>query len=68
MAKIDYLENHQLTETLPYYWAGFTLTGSNKAVKLSSNKYWQMIVVCAISFILITVIVYFKRRKKSLDI
>jgi len=64
-SKINYLNNHQLTEVLPYYWAGFTLTGSTEPIALNSAigwitywKYFLMVVLC----IVILTFMYFNRR------
>lgn len=63
LAKIKYLNEHQYSEVLPYYWASFTLTGSTEPVELSES-YFQgiplLIIITAISLVLLLI---YKKRK-----
>ncbi|MEM9547115.1 MAG: CHAT domain-containing tetratricopeptide repeat protein [Bacteroidota bacterium] len=43
MAKIDYLKSAQYSEILPYYWAGYTLTGNINPLDLKKTKSFFMI-------------------------
>ncbi len=36
-AKLQYLKNHSLSETSPYYWASFTLIGNSNKINLSNS-------------------------------
>lgn len=36
-AKLHYLKNHSLSDASPYYWASFTLLGSDKPINLKSS-------------------------------
>lgn len=38
LSKKDYLKDHQYSEILPYYWATFTLTGSNTPIEINTNN------------------------------
>ncbi|MGB3466268.1 MAG: CHAT domain-containing protein, partial [Cyclobacteriaceae bacterium] len=65
-AKLHYLKNHTLSDVSPYYWASFTLLGSDKPIDLRSplsNFMWLVIgflIVCIVFFA-----VYLKKSRKQ---
>lgn len=62
LAKIKYLKKHQSYESLPYYWASFTLTGSTKPIHLVTTNY--VIYTCLfIAILLVGLFIWFKKRK-----
>lgn len=61
-AKIKYLKKHQSYETLPYYWASFTLTGSTKSIHL--DKINSFIYIFSILTILLIGLLLWLKNKK----
>ncbi|WP_299890486.1 CHAT domain-containing protein [uncultured Lacinutrix sp.] len=61
-AKLDYLKNHQLELSSPYYWASLTLMGNSEAIEITSNtSIWVISLV--IIFGLIFLFLILKKRK-----
>lgn len=64
LAKIDYLNDHQYSEALPYYWAAYTLTGSTDSIELKSNSQRSFIILLLSSVGLLLILLYLFRRIK----
>lgn len=60
LAKLNYLKKHQLSETLPYYWASFTLTGSTTPIALTHTTPWALYVL---SVLIALIALYFAKKK-----
>lgn len=63
LAKIEYIKKHQLSETTPYYWASFTLTGSTKIMLFSEKENKIYVILCVIFFTVLICLFIYKRRK-----
>ncbi|AXT21021.1 CHAT domain-containing protein [Flavobacteriaceae bacterium AU392] len=59
-AKLTYLNNHNLSEASPYYWASFILLGENNTLKPPSSKWFFYLFF----FILACIILYFIKKNK----
>ena len=65
-AKLHYLKNHSLSDVSPYYWASFTLLGSDNPIDLqfprSNFKWWLtgLLIACILLFAF-----YLKKRQKK---
>ncbi len=61
-AKLDYLNNHNLSEGSPHFWATFVLLGDPSALQTSSrlSKYWWLLLL---SILLVVVIAYRTHQK-----
>ncbi|MEL6561729.1 MAG: CHAT domain-containing protein [Bacteroidota bacterium] len=65
-AKLHYLKNNSLSDASPYYWASFTLLGSDKPITLKSpqsNLKWWIIGPLLIGIIFLAF--YSKKRQKQ---
>ena len=61
-AKIKYLKKHQSYETLPYYWASFTLTGSTKSIHLDKTNSF-IYIFSILTILLIGLLLWLKNKK-----
>lgn len=61
-AKLTYLENNQLSNTFPYFWASLSLTGNSDALPEVSNTYYYLMII---GIILLIVLFFSIRRKRS---
>ncbi|WP_160128616.1 CHAT domain-containing protein [Kordia antarctica] len=64
LAKKAYLQNHDRAQSIPYYWAAFTLTGSTNSVTLQPVQNYAYIVVGIT--IVVFLLLFFYYRKKTL--
>lgn len=57
-AKLNYLANHQLSETIPYFWASFSLIGDISPIEISSNfnYFWVALIGTGILLIVFLLI------------
>ncbi len=64
LAKLDYIQNHSLSETSPYYWSSLVLIGDSRGIQSSSLPwlYWALIVVL---LLLLFVIWFLKNRRNK---
>ena len=63
-SKTQYLENHEFSEALPYYWAAFTLTGSTKTIALSAKPPYILIFgSIGIVGLLAVALLWFRKRR-----
>lgn len=62
-SKLNYLKNHSLSESSPYYWASFILIGDTSPVELS-NEYTLFYYIAIAVLILISTIFYLIKIKK----
>ncbi len=62
-AKLTYLKNSELSNSLPYFWASLTLTGNSDALPKVSNNLYHWIIIVAILFLVF--ILYNKRRRRT---
>ncbi len=60
-AKLNYLENHSLSEASPHYWASFILLGEDTVIKSSTNQWWYLLWIL---LGLLIIFLIFKLRKK----
>ena len=60
-AKLTYLENNQLSNTFPYFWASLSLTGNSDALPEVSNIYYYYVIAGVILLLLL----FFFRRKEE---
>ncbi len=62
-AKLNYINNHQLSEQSPYYWSSFILLGDTGKIPLENNN--LLFIAIVISAILVFMIfLYYKKVKK----
>ena len=62
-AKLNYINNHQLSEQSPYYWSSFILLGDTGKIPLENNN--LLFIAIVISAILVfMVFLYYKKVKK----
>ena len=59
-AKLNYLDNHSLSEASPYHWASFIVVGDNAPIK-ASQSLWPFLPIGVIALLLF--LVYRFRRK-----
>lgn len=57
-AKVEYLKNHDKTNSNPYYWGGFVLMGSNQVLQLEqsnniTDKLWVWLLFGGVGLVLI---------------
>lgn len=62
-SKLNYLKNHSLSESSPYYWASFILIGDTSPIELP-NEYHLFYYLAFAALILFSAIFYFKKVKK----
>jgi CHAT domain-containing protein len=60
-AKLNYLENHSLSEASPHYWASFILLGDDAIVENTTN---QWLFFLYLFFAILLVLLVFKLSKK----
>ncbi|MEW7280544.1 CHAT domain-containing tetratricopeptide repeat protein [Aquimarina sp. 2201CG1-2-11] len=63
LAKLDYIQNHSLSETSPYYWSSLVLIGDSGGIQSSSLSwlYWALIVV----LLLLLVVIWFLKNRRN---
>ncbi len=62
-SKLNYLNNHSLSQASPYYWASFVMLGDTDPLNKSSN-FW-IIAFCGCTLIALALLLfYFYKRKK----
>ena len=61
-AKLNYLENHSLSEASPHYWASFILLGENDAIINSSINWWLYSIIL---ILLIFVFFYLIKKRRT---
>jgi CHAT domain-containing protein/tetratricopeptide (TPR) repeat protein len=62
-AKLNYLNNHQLSEQSPYYWASFVLIGNHESINFSSKTFPYMKMLFFLSILSIVIYLVGKRKK-----
>jgi CHAT domain-containing protein len=60
-AKLTYLRNSELSNSLPYFWGSLTLTGNSDALPEVSHNLYYWIIIVGILFIVVAL--YNKRRR-----
>lgn len=70
-AKLDFLENANRLKSLPFFWAGYMIVGSNEPVELRNNGAQlplatRLLMVSAGIFVLMAVLFWYRRKKKDL--
>lgn len=63
-AKKLYLENHQLEQTSPYFWASITLTGDNSPLELKQDYFWLVIIALIVVLGIIVIAFIYSTKKK----
>lgn len=63
VAKLNYLNNHQLSEQSPYYWASFILIGDSEKIYLSNNNTLFIIIILSITLLIISCLFYRKLKR-----
>ena len=66
-AKIDYLENHSLSEVSPSYWASFMLVGDYGEIAIADSFFqtYKYILLARILLLIILLIIYIKKKQKT---
>lgn len=64
-AKLNYIENAQLSERSPYFWSSLILTGSNEDSISSATNYYIYILLLVL-VILLTAIIFWVMRKRKI--
>jgi CHAT domain-containing protein/Tfp pilus assembly protein PilF len=65
-AQKTYLDNHQLEQTSPYFWAAMTLTGDDSPLQFAQNYFWLKIIgLILLITIVIAVLMYRKKKRLS---
>ncbi len=62
-AKLEYLNQHQLSEQSPYYWASFVLLGDSEAVPIDSDNNLLFIIFFGFLVLFISYLVFARLRK-----
>lgn len=60
LAKKNYLQQHEMEQNIPYYWAAFTLTGSTNA--LVETSWWNVTTITIGLMILILILFYYRKK------
>lgn len=60
-AKLNYLEDHSLSEASPYYWASFILLGDAGRINLQED--YTLYYVFGILSVIVLLMLYFKKNK-----
>jgi CHAT domain-containing protein/tetratricopeptide (TPR) repeat protein len=63
-AKLDYLENHSLSESSPYYWASIVLIGDSGTIEGLNSPNYLIYFVIAFGVLAIFFLFFFKKTKK----
>lgn len=63
LAKLDYLDSHQLSEQSPFYWASLVLIGDSGNIPLHSNKTLFLILIFTILLFILSLLFYRKISK-----
>ncbi len=61
-AKLEYLQNHSLSEASPHFWATFVISGDTSPLQTTSllSVYWLFLLIPT----LIIVVFFYRKRKK----
>ena len=65
IAKLNYLNNHELSEQSPYHWASFVLIGDHESINLLKNDKAYIKILLSIVVILTVILLYRKVRTKA---
>lgn len=63
-AKLNYLDDHSLSEASPYYWASMVLVGDAGTIKGLSTDNYTVYIFITISIVLVFLFFFFKKKKK----
>lgn len=66
LAKINYLQQHQLSEILPYHWASFILTGNNDAIEINQKWYYNSAIKLVLGLICGVIIIFIVMNKRRI--
>ena len=65
-AQKSYINNHQLEQTSPYFWAANTLTGDDTSLELAPDYFWLKIVgILILIGIIVFALIYIKKKRVS---
>ncbi len=62
IAKLNYINNHQLSEQSPYYWSSFVLIGDSGIIPLENNNTLFITLIFSAIFLILIYVLYKKLK------